>query len=45
MHLVRNGDNRIIPAYAGSTADGRTGFAIARDHPRIRGEHSDSSFV
>ena len=29
----------IIPAYAGSTADGHTGFAIVRDHPRIRGEH------
>ena len=33
---------RIIPAYAGSTADGRTGFAIARDHPRIRGEHAEA---
>ena len=30
---------RIIPAYAGSTGGGRRGRGLARDHPRIRGEH------
>ena len=30
---------RIIPAYAGSTADRATSAGRARDHPRIRGEH------
>ena len=31
--------SRIIPAYAGSTADGRQEASEFRDHPRIRGEH------
>ena len=30
----------IIPAYAGSTADGRDQRAEHEDHPRIRGEHA-----
>ena len=30
----------IIPAYAGSTAHGMPTITRARDHPRIRGEHS-----
>ena len=33
---------RIIPAYAGSTNTAPTRVPIARDHPRIRGEHSFS---
>ena len=32
---------RIIPAYAGSTADGAVAYVPERDHPRIRGEHGD----
>ena len=36
---------RIIPAYAGSTpGDSPTPWSRG-DHPRIRGEHSDSAFV
>ena len=35
----------IIPAYAGSTGSGVFDPPRGRDHPRIRGEHSDSSFV
>ena len=31
--------NRIIPAYAGSTAFARLREAVVEDHPRIRGEH------
>ena len=30
----------IIPAYAGSTKTRSPGFMSARDHPRIRGEHT-----
>ena len=30
---------RIIPAYAGSTCEGRLGWGVPWDHPRIRGEH------
>ena len=30
---------RIIPAYAGSTRRGTSWPSLARDHPRIRGEH------
>ena len=33
----------IIPAYAGSTRHRTRRFAQARDHPRIRGEHSSRS--
>ena len=33
----------IIPAYAGSTAAGFGSSAAPRDHPRIRGEHSQES--
>ena len=36
-------DNGIIPAYAGSTDRGPTLVLAARDHPRIRGEHSSWS--
>ena len=37
---------RIIPAYAGSTADIIVFRSVAADHPRIRGEHiSCSRFV
>ena len=32
---------RIIPAYAGSTRITGPGWRSSRDHPRIRGEHSD----
>ena len=32
----------IIPAYAGSTIVDRSGSQAAADHPRIRGEHTDS---
>src|SRR5690606_12526689 len=31
---------RIIPACAGSTITERAGVTPARDHPRVRGEHS-----
>ena len=34
--------NGIIPAYAGSTGTAPTKGPIARDHPRIRGEHQPS---
>ena len=37
------GIDRIIPAYAGSTAARRCFSLCSRDHPRIRGEHSCSS--
>ena len=40
MHLVRDGDNRIIPAYAGSTAKCVPWRGTSKDHPRIRGEHA-----
>ena len=30
---------RIIPAYAGSTLCARVSVSLAKDHPRIRGEH------
>ena len=30
----------IIPAYAGSTADGRAVFKSLKDHPRVCGEHA-----
>ena len=33
------GYERIIPAYAGSTCEGRLGWGVPWDHPRIRGEH------
>ena len=33
------GDERIIPAYAGSTPASRSHSEGFRDHPRIRGEH------
>ena len=36
---------RIIPAYAGSTACRRRPDRTGRDHPRIRGEHSDLRVV
>ena len=45
---ARNGRNRrapgqrIIPAYAGSTRRVRGADRSWRDHPRIRGEHTDS---
>ena len=41
---VRHVDRRrgIIPACAGSTADGRASRACAGDHPRLRGEHLDA---
>jgi len=32
-------DQRIIPAYAGSTEGSAAGRSGRRDHPRIRGEH------
>ena len=35
-------DIRIIPAYAGSTLRGEPARRILGDHPRIRGEHTDS---
>ena len=34
---------RIIPAYAGSTQRSSPSSGTSRDHPRIRGEHVDSS--
>ena len=34
---------RIIPAYAGSTRSSRFGVESCRDHPRIRGEHRETS--
>ena len=37
QHGVRK---RIIPAYAGSTCEGRLGWGVPWDHPRIRGEHA-----
>ena len=33
---------RIIPAYAGSTADVIIFRSVAADHPRIRGEHAEA---
>ena len=36
---------RIIPAYAGSTSSIASPTRSARDHPRIRGEHSSTGFV
>ena len=33
-------EQRIIPAYAGSTAEPGVGHGELRDHPRIRGEHT-----
>ena len=33
---------RIIPAYAGSTADARRSSSTPTDHPRIRGEHKST---
>ena len=38
--LAERRDNRIIPAYAGSTKTARTTPRSTRDHPRIRGEHA-----
>ena len=35
----------IIPAYAGSTCEGRLGWGVPWDHPRIRGEHADKQFA
>ena len=35
----------IIPAYAGSTKTGRRDGQRQRDHPRIRGEHSESTTI
>ena len=35
--------NRIIPAYAGSTSLVMRSCCLGRDHPRIRGEHDPSS--
>ena len=35
----------IIPAYAGSTADGRRAGASLEDHPRIRGEHRKQGLI
>ena len=32
-------ESGIIPAYAGSTSSGRSGWSSGGDHPRIRGEH------
>ena len=43
--LLARPDDRnvgIIPAYAGSTKTGRHDGRRRRDHPRIRGEHTDS---
>ena len=40
QHLLHE---RIIPAYAGSTAFARLREAVDEDHPRIRGEHGSSS--
>ena len=40
LAAVRRWPSGIIPAYAGSTATGPTRARTARDHPRIRGEHS-----
>ena len=37
---VGDGSRRIIPAYAGSTSSIASPTRSARDHPRIRGEHS-----
>ena len=37
---VRSSWAGIIPAYAGSTESGPTLVLAARDHPRIRGEHT-----
>ena len=34
---------RIIPAYAGSTPSGTSLRETSRDHPRIRGEHSNAA--
>ena len=34
-------DDRIIPAYAGSTSRLRVSPPLIKDHPRIRGEHGD----
>ena len=34
-----DGHERIIPAYAGSTAEATKEYTVTRDHPRIRGEH------
>ena len=34
-------NHRIIPAYAGSTSKSPPDGSARRDHPRIRGEHSD----
>ena len=34
-------DDRIIPAYAGSTVGRRRSSSGIWDHPRIRGEHRD----
>ena len=39
MALVAQAHEGIIPAYAGSTFAGLTSEILARDHPRIRGEH------
>ena len=38
--LVSFSVNRIIPAYAGSTATSPGPGCRGRDHPRIRGEHA-----
>ena len=37
------GTGRIIPAYAGSTSRGRLLRRRLRDHPRIRGEHTNDA--
>ena len=37
--MVRDGDDRIIPAYAGSTSPDVRRHDSRQDHPRIRGEH------
>ena len=39
----RRRQQRIIPAYAGSTSASKPSAPPATDHPRIRGEHSTSS--
>ena len=40
-----SGEFRIIPAYAGSTDGRRVAGPLARDHPRIRGEHGLDEFA
>ena len=38
-YWFRRHRRRIIPAYAGSTLCARVSVSLAKDHPRIRGEH------